>query len=962
MEDKELNDKYNALLQMYCKKSNKNFKKSSSILKTAANNKNEKIKYIFKILSSFNFTNNKISIKNQNYKIFFSEFLDISKKIIADDEEINPEIIIKNDDLEKLGEYKKIIQLYIKIASLFKGESLQILFNFLNQNYTALNLKLLCFRNLSDFTNVMLLEKIYRDGKITNRNSNENKNEFEIKIILEEEKKKEDGKSKENENNQMKDILKEKTDSKNDELKVIQKKTIEEETKKKEVEIKDNININQKVKDDNQIIDIPLKKKDEINEPKFISDEKKEEFISSQSNGKIKINNQNNIKEAKELVTNNNNKEIKQEFDLKIKSAKKIRAKSYKYDFSNKKKVFNLYDINHRSESEKKNKKTNLNKTNNNKELIERISNLKKDLSMTKKVGVYLKEQKEKYLQIYKNNDILNNENFSKSLFDLNFHNSKSSKNFFFKKAAKNLKEYFNRPEENYNKNFGFAVLNDIAYFYLNDTEEQENTVLFDSEKIKKADYGINEKKDDIFSYASYSSSNKSKSTEEKEVEYQLINGIQFEKNFVDFFDLTFKLQHLPSIFFSVVIKENTQIDIKKKNRFYYNYYPNYSYRNINNNNYYYNYYNNYYYYNNYDYKKKNQFSYYNNTQKNFQKSFKQNRYDDNNNKKVNPKKQDENEIKCELKNITNDNKITFKEYINNLFKVYIETDLARFNDKNNDIKYSDLNKPFIEYTPFKIKKNDGVWIVEEISDKTLNIYSNSIVLAEAKLSAPDNHTYIKLEDYIEKNKIQNYLYFVIYKLTRKITYYKELFINEYLMEKNNFSSYKFQLFLVYNTQPYSNINEYIKKCIENLIKDKLIENEFIFQVLYLVPAMSRYNSKILGDIIKRNEKEIQELKEKDIKKDVEIQKLKEKDIKKDVEIQELIEKDIKKDVEIQELIEKDTKKDVEIQKLKENETNNSIKIKNLEKIISDLKAQISDKKEGERNETNETNKEINPK
>ena len=210
---------------------------------------------------------------------------------------------------------------------------------------------------------------------------------------------------------------------------------------------------------------------------------------------------------------------------------------------------------------------------------------------------------------------------------------------------------------------------------------------------------------------------------------------------------------------------------------------------------------------------------------------------------------------------------------------------------------------------------------MEEISDKALNIYSNSIVLAEAKLSAPDNHTHIKLDECIEKNKIQNYLYFVIYKLIRKIAYYKELFINEYLTEKNNFSSYKFQLFLVYNTQPYSNINEYVKKCLENLIKDKLIENEFIFQVLYLVPSMSRYNSKILGDIIKENEKEIQKLKDND--------KIKNK--------------------EIQELKDNDKKKDKEIQELKEKEKNNSNKIKDLEKMISDLQAQMNNKKEGER-------------
>ena len=206
--------------------------------------------------------------------------------------------------------------------------------------------------------------------------------------------------------------------------------------------------------------------------------------------------------------------------------------------------------------------------------------------------------------------------------------------------------------------------------------------------------------------------------------------------------------------------------------------------------------------------------------------------------------------------------------------------------------------------------------------------------MAEAKVSAPENQIYIKLDEYIEKNKIQNYLYFVIYKLIKKITYYKELFINEYLKENSDFSLYKFQLFLVYNTQPYSNINEYIINCLKNLIKDKLIENEFIFQVLYLVPTMSIYNSKILGEIIKENEKEIQSLKVKDKEKEQEIQSLKEKD----------------------------EEKDQEIILLKKNDKKNSIKIKNLEKMINGLKNQLNNKKEDEKNEINGTNREINNK
>ena len=304
--------------------------------------------------------------------------------------------------------------------------------------------------------------------------------------------------------------------------------------------------MNQKIKDDNRIINIPLEKNNKINEPESFINEKREEFISNQSNRTIKVNNQNNKKEVKGLVTINI-KDIKKELNLKNRSYKGKRAKSFKYCFNNENKELNIYHIKHRSESNKKNKKTNLIKTNNNDKLIERINNLKNDLVMAKKVGIYLKEQKEKYLGIYKNNEILNNENFSKSLFDLNFRGSKNSKYLILKNAAKNLKVYINKPEDNYNKNFGFAVLNNIAYFYLNETEEQENIVLFDSEKIKKADY---EKKDDKVSYASYSSSNKSNSIEDTEIDYQLYNGIQFEKNFVDFFDLTFKLQHLPSIFF----------------------------------------------------------------------------------------------------------------------------------------------------------------------------------------------------------------------------------------------------------------------------------------------------------------------------------------------------------------------------------------------------------------------------
>ena len=118
----------------------------------------------------------------------------------------------------------------------------------------------------------------------------------------------------------------------------------------------------------------------------------------------------------------------------------------------------------------------------------------------------------------------------------------------------------------------------------------------------------------------------------------------------------------------------------------------------------------------------------------------------------------------------------------------------------------------------------------------------------------------------------------MIYKLVKKISYYKELFINEYLTNNKEFTPYCFQLFLVYDSQPYSDINKYVEQCLENLIKDNLIENEFIFQVLYLIPTMSRYTSKKLNDKIKDNEKQISELNKKlaDVQKShqIEIKKL----------------------------------------------------------------------------------------
>jgi len=875
--DEELNAKFNNLMLLFEEKTKKKGKSLQFYYKNAIKNKNEKQAYIIDILNSFPLIKNQIHIKNKNYQVFYSKFLDISKQIIEDDNnQVRPEIIIKLEDLKKLGKDKDLILQYIKIALFYDEESLKILFYFLNQNFTSLNSIYFHFNKRDDITNIDGLKKSFNDAKIYKTHEKKDIN-FQIKIILEDDKEKKDDKLKEIKNIKLKGNIqskeiemKEKKSKIEEEKKKIKEKSEKKEEKeltiKKEQKIDEEpyININQKKKDNEVKINLTFKGNNEGNGSKNIINIKKDELISSQGNEKIKVNNNNKMNEEKLDTQNDNTENKKQEFKQGQKSIhfetvkklgikdnkpiKKIRAKSFKYESINRK-IINTYEKKLRTVSEKKNNKIN----DNNDKLSESTIKLKEGLSF-KKVGEYLQEQKKKYLKIYKNNDILNNDYFLKSSFELNFHSSKNSNYLILKKAAQNLKEYFNKSDEYYNNNFGFVILNNIAYFYLNDMEEQENKILFDSEKIKQINYEaqkkIDDKKkedkklDDKFSYVSYSSSNKSNSIEDKEVEYQLFNGMQFEKNFVEFFDLSFKLQHLPSVLFSVKIKENKKINMKSGyDRLYSNnsLYPSFSYRN-------YNYYGN-----------KSQHLYYNNTSKKFKKNnFQQNEFD----YKKNTQKFDQKSIvknKTELKPnaTTNSKEIKFKEYINNLFKVYIETDCVRFNDKGEDLKYFNIIKPFIEYEPFKIEKNDKKWVIEEIKDKTLKIYKNSIILVEAKTNAPDNEIYIKLDENIEKNKIQNYLYFVIYKLIKKISYYKELFINEYLKENEDFSLYKFQLFLVYNTQPYFNINDYIKNCLENLIKDELIENEFIFQVLYLIPTMSRYTSKLLTDIIRDNEKEI---------------------------------------------------------------------------------------------------------
>ena len=73
-------------------------------------NKNHKQAYIIDILNLFPITNNKIYIKNQNFKVIYSKFLDISFKILEDDtNSVEPTIIINQKDIEEFGNDKELI-------------------------------------------------------------------------------------------------------------------------------------------------------------------------------------------------------------------------------------------------------------------------------------------------------------------------------------------------------------------------------------------------------------------------------------------------------------------------------------------------------------------------------------------------------------------------------------------------------------------------------------------------------------------------------------------------------------------------------------------------------------------------------------------------------------------------------------------------------------------------------------
>ena len=217
----------------------------------------------------------------------------------------------------------------------------------------------------------------------------------------------------------------------------------------------------------------------------------------------------------------------------------------------------------------------------------------------------------------------------------------------------------------------------------------------------------------------------------------------------------------------------------------------------------------------------------------------------------------------CKISTKNKKSNITFKNYISNLFKFFIETDFAKINKDDSDIQPDFTFKPFINEPPIIVDKdanNDNNWSSNINSSNEFKIYGKSIILGEIKSTVPDKILNIENGETINPKECKRALYIVLYKLINKIDYYLNFVKYEILDKKEDIEKYKIQLFLIYNNKPISQMNTYIKTCLDNLIKNGHIHNKFIFQIVYSSPSISSLNINKLSNDIKSVKEKINNL------------------------------------------------------------------------------------------------------
>ena len=257
-------------------------------------------------------------------------------------------------------------------------------------------------------------------------------------------------------------------------------------------------------------------------------------------------------------------------------------------------------------------------------------------------------------------------------------------------------------------------------------------------------------------------------------------------------------------------------------------------------------------------------------------------------------------------KNLFKKNKMyTFSEYNKILFSIFLEADGAYINKKDMELTQN-LSE---NYCPYLIHKTFNVYKDNEenkenkenhkfrisIANETLKIENKTIVISESKVSIPNNIENFSFKKQYTVNDLENSLLLTIYKLIKKINFYKEYVKNEILENNEKINDYKFHLFLIYNNTPVSDLEQYIEVILEDLISHDFIKQEFKLQILYLIPSLGSYNINTIQREMGNIKKKYDDIKNEnnDIKKKYDEIKIELEDLRKILKEYNLIKKKI---------------------------------------------------------------------
>ena len=304
----------------------------------------------------------------------------------------------------------------------------------------------------------------------------------------------------------------------------------------------------------------------------------------------------------------------------------------------------------------------------------EDISLLKENLTYIP-IRKYFMDQIKKYSGFIDKNSVfykfINSKNFD---FDFKKNIKNINKHYFpiIHAIYSNLLENINDLDKNYDKKFGFIVINKKDYIYTYDNEKVINNFLYNPNNIIKYNYDYlinNQNLNEIKSMSSMSSVSNESNSNEKEYKYDLtlLKGFELENNSIYLFKTLFNLKDLPNYFFHL---QKFEKKLNKKDK--------------------------------------------------INKKLKNIQIENENNKKTDK----------------NEKLISFSEYSDNLFSNFLETDGAYINDENIILKPKFKNyNPFIIHKTFVYSNNSLISIDEdlEIGPKTIIIIESKVSIPKDK-------------------------------------------------------------------------------------------------------------------------------------------------------------------------------------------------------------------------------------